>query len=210
MSADGTAEPARVQEQVCGEHGQRQEHGVKHEESVGAPDPDERRGEQRVDVALAVVQAACVRVGRRREAHERERAAQHQVRVAASLLEEHAERAARELVPHAREILAAVGHVEVFGEAVPEHVVAGLVALEPERRARERPSRAATAPNSTSTKPATSTPRPKFTCGGAAARRRLARSTGGITPRLRPSETRGPAAGCRGASSAATPAWSSV
>ena len=55
----------------------------------------------------------------------------------APAFQEQSGRAGREFPPDADEILAAVREVAVLGEAVPHHVVRGLVALDAHRRARK-------------------------------------------------------------------------
>ena len=108
---------------------------MEEEEPVRARHPDERRREERVDVGLPEEEPLRVRVGRGRDVHER-RPSVHAPLERAPLLQEHALRARRELLPHARQVLATVGQVAVVGEAVRHHVVGGLVALDAERRAR--------------------------------------------------------------------------
>ena len=116
-------------------HVERQQQRVKHEEAGRPEQPDERRGKQRIDVRLPVVEAAPrgVRGALHREKGKRGRPAEVDI---AAALEEDAVRAG-ELLPDPNQILALEREVPVAREAVGQAVVGRLVSLEPLRGSRK-------------------------------------------------------------------------
>ena len=133
---------ARHEERVGADEARQQHEHVQHEESVGAKEADERRREERIDERLGEVEPRGIGVGLHIHVQERHRAVEPQVRIAAAL-EEDPFGSARELAPHAHEVLAPELEVAIVGQAVPESVVGGGVGEEAVRRLRivdrERP-----------------------------------------------------------------------
>ena len=115
---------------------------MQHEKAVRAEEDDERRGNQRIDVRLRKVQPfVALGIFALQPSEERERARAAYLDVLAGL-QEYAFGPGK-LFPDANQILALVLEVEISREAVPEHVVGRLVALEADCRSHSenRPTR---------------------------------------------------------------------
>jgi hypothetical protein len=98
------------------------------QEPVGPGHEDKRRRDQRVDECLRIIEAGADRIVGLDAAHERERARAADLDPLPALQEDPFR--AGKLFPHADQIAALEGEIEVAGEAVGQAVVGGLVALE--------------------------------------------------------------------------------
>src|SRR5205085_12279407 len=97
---------ARAEKRVRTQETQGHQQRVKHQETIGAEQPDERGRQQRIDERLREIQVRVV------------------------TLEEDAFGPGLELVPHAHEIFPLILEVKIVGNAVAERVVGGGIAEE--------------------------------------------------------------------------------
>ena len=127
---------ARGHERVHDEQIQAEQQRVQHKEAAGAEHEHERRGDERVDVRLAVVEVRPHRIFLLRPTHEGEVLRPPDMdRLAA--LQEDPFRAAWVFLPHAHQIAVVEREVEIADQAVREAVVRGFVAFEPQRGLRQ-------------------------------------------------------------------------
>ena len=109
---------------------------MKDEEAAGAEEPDERRGDERIDEGLSEIQPCLRRLVGWKPSGTRERVGRLEA-VRLAPLQKHALGSRGVFLPHAHQIATLVGEIEIPGEALTHQVVRRLVTLEAVLGARE-------------------------------------------------------------------------